>query len=356
MVPEVGSSNGPKRRAVELLNMNLVESSQTTPPDGIVSPVIASDRVLLRTARWPPASHGGRPVEPLGTVLICAGRSEFIEKYFEVVEELRQRGFQVVVLDWRGQGLSGRLLRNPRKGHVRGFADYELDLAAVVQQVLEPFCPRPWFGLAHSMGGSIALHFAANRPEVFQRLVLSAPMIEIAGLPSPDLVRTLARALRWFGLGGSFVPVGRRRSLFLGTFEGNVLTSDPARFERTAALLRAEPRLLVGTPTVGWLNAAFEAMAALNEDEFGRRFRTPTLVVMPGADRVVDARAAERLVARLRASSLVVVPHARHEILMERDSLRQQFWAAFDAFVPGSLVAGTPAGRDALPSRRVVPV
>ncbi len=206
------------------------------------------------------------------------------------------------------------------------------------------------------MGGSIALHFAANRPEVFQRLVLSAPMIEIAGLPSPDLVRTLARALRWFGLGGSFVPVGRRRSLFLGTFEGNVLTSDPARFERTAALLRAEPRLLVGTPTVGWLNAAFEAMAALNEDEFGRRFRTPTLVVMPGADRVVDARAAERLVARLRASSLVVVPHARHEILMERDSLRQQFWAAFDAFVPGSLVAGTQAGRDALPSRRMVPV
>jgi len=55
-------------------------------------------------------------------------------------------------------------------------------------------------------------------------------------------------------------------------------------------LLRAEPRLFIGSPTIGWLNAAFEAMAALDEEDFSRRFRTPTLVVMPGADRVVDAR------------------------------------------------------------------
>ena len=35
-----------------------------------------------------------------------------IEKYFEVVGELRRRGFAVAVLDWRGQGGSSRLLRN----------------------------------------------------------------------------------------------------------------------------------------------------------------------------------------------------------------------------------------------------
>ena len=330
--------------------MNLVETTEKAPPHGIVSPVVASDRVVLRTARWPPASRFGKPSEPVGTVVICAGRSEFIEKYFEVVDELRQRGFQVVVFDWRGQGLSDRALRNPHKGHVRGFAEYERDLAALTQQVLEPFCPRPWFGLAHSMGGPIALQFAAHRPEVFQRLVLSAPMIEIAGLPSPDLLRLLAKWCRFAGLGRSFVPVGRRRSLFVSSFERNVLTSDPGRFERTAALLKAEPRLLIGSPTVGWLSSAFEAMAALDEDDFTRRFRTPTLVVMPGADRVVTTRAVERLVARLRATSLVIVPDARHEILMERDSLRQQFWAAFDAFIPGTQLAKPRLGRDPLPS------
>jgi len=39
---------------------------------------------------------------------------------------------------------------------------------------------------------------------------------------------------------------------------------------------------------------------------------------------------------RLRAGSHLVIPGARHELLMEQDRYREQFWAAFDAFVPGS--------------------
>ncbi|MBN8920935.1 MAG: alpha/beta hydrolase, partial [Rhizobiales bacterium] len=39
---------------------------------------------------------------------------------------------------------------------------------------------------------------------------------------------------------------------------------------------------------------------------------------------------------RMRAGAHVVVAGARHEILMERDFYRGQFWAAFDAFVPGT--------------------
>ena len=320
--------------------MHLVETVTPAPANGIVSPVSAKGNVLLRTARWPPSPKDGALREAAGTVLICTGRSEFIEKYFEVIEDLRRRGFGVVVFDWRGQGLSGRLLRNPMKGHVRSFLHYEDDLEAVVQQVLEPFCPRPWYGLAHSMGGPVALQFAAKRPEVFRRLVLSAPMIEIARLPIAELAPLIAKWAVRLGLGRNFVPVGPGRPLFLSTYANNVLTSDLLRFERTAALLRAEPRLGIGPPTLGWLNAAFVSMAALAADEFVRRAEIPTLFVMPGADRVVDIRAAERLVARLRASGIVTIRNARHEILMERDSLRQQFWSAFDAFIPGS--APTP--------------
>ena len=320
--------------------MHLVETVTPVPADGIVTPVSAKGNVLLRTARWPPSPKDGALREAAGTVLICTGRSEFIEKYFEVVEDLRRRGFGVVVFDWRGQGLSSRLLRNPTKGHVRSFLQYEDDLDAVVQQVLEPFCPRPWFGLAHSMGGPVALHAAAKRPDLFRRLVLSAPMIEIAHLPIAELAPLIARWAVRLGLGRNFVPVGPVRPLFVSTYAKNVLTSDLARFERTAAFLRAEPRLGTGPPTFGWLNAAFVSMANLATDEFVRRAETPTLFIMPGADRVVDLRAAERLVSRLRASGIVTIRDARHEVLMERDSLRQQFWSAFDAFIPGS--AATP--------------
>ncbi len=312
--------------------MELIAAERHGAEDGIVSPVVTSRKVVLRTARWASALDAGQR----GTVVICPGRSEFIEKYYEVVADLRRRGFSVLVLDWRGQGLSDRQLRDRRKGHIWTFAEFEDDLEAVHRQVLEPFCPRPWFALAHSMGAPIVLSFAARHPEIFRRIVLSAPMIDIAGLPMPNLARVLARWACRIGIGRHFVPLGRNRSLFLNTFPGNVLTSDEVRFTRVTSLLEAAPRLSIGPPTYGWLNAAFDCIASLQQERFGRDFMTPTLVVMPGADVVVDCRAAERLAGRLRTGTLVTVFGAKHEILMERDSLREQFWSAFDAFVPGS--------------------
>ena len=74
----------------------------------------------LRFARWE-ATRGPRR----GTVCLFGGRGEFIEKYFEVVADLRRRGFAVATMDWRGQGGSARPLSNPRKGHVRNFDQYD---------------------------------------------------------------------------------------------------------------------------------------------------------------------------------------------------------------------------------------
>ncbi|MFL5359530.1 MAG: alpha/beta hydrolase, partial [Myxococcales bacterium] len=64
--------------------------------------------------------------------------------------------------------------------------------------------------------------------------------------------------------------------------------------------------------------------------------RTPTLIVAAGADPVCSTPAIERFAARLKAGHAIVIPGARHEILMERDAIREEFWAAFDAFVPGT--------------------
>jgi lysophospholipase len=60
------------------------------------------------------------------------------------------------------------------------------------------------------------------------------------------------------------------------------------------------------------------------------------LVLAAGADQIVSTRAIERFSVRLRAGSHLIVPGSKHELMMERDVYRSQFWAAFDAFVPGS--------------------
>ena len=50
------------------------------------------------------------------SVVLFGGRGEFIEKYAtEVVGELLARGFAVLSMDWRGQGLSSRMLADPAK-------------------------------------------------------------------------------------------------------------------------------------------------------------------------------------------------------------------------------------------------
>src|SRR3984893_14315184 len=104
--------------------MELVALAKNPVPSGATTGVFKSARgVRLRFARWEPTRPPRR-----GPVCVFQGRGEFIEKYFEVVADLRRRGFAVATMDWRGQGGSERALTNPRKGHVRGFWEYDRDL------------------------------------------------------------------------------------------------------------------------------------------------------------------------------------------------------------------------------------
>ena len=131
--------------------MKLVSIPANPVPEGAVTGMLKTpDGVNLRFARWQP------PPGRKGTVCVFQGRSEFIEKYFEVVRDLRSRGFAVAMIDWRGQGLSDRALSDSRKGHVRDFAEYDIDLETFVREVVLPGLPasfvrnRPVDGRSHS--------------------------------------------------------------------------------------------------------------------------------------------------------------------------------------------------------------
>jgi lysophospholipase len=301
------------------------------PGDPVVAPVTTRDGVVLRTARWMPQAR-----RPRGTVCILQGRAEFIEKYCETVQDLLDRGFAVLAFDWRGQGHSGRQVRNPRKGHVRRFSDYQRDIDAIRDQVLMPSMPEPHFALAHSMGGAIALNAAYEGRLPFRRLVTTTPMIALCIIKSLRTAAFTARVLHLLGFGKSFVPGGGETSISRMPFAGNRLTSDPVRYARNANAATAVGPGAIGAPTVAWLNSAFRLMKRLTDSRFALKIRVPTLVVAAGADPVCATPATERFASRLKAGHAIVIPGARHEILMERDRLREQFWAAFDAFIPGT--------------------
>ena len=128
----------------------------------------------------PCASRDGGATGPAPAPLRSfQGRAEFIEKYLEVAAQLLERNLDVVLLDWRGQGGSERLTLHPGKGHVRDFSLYQRDLEALRHEVLEPYGRAPFFALGHSMAGAILLDQGGAGVSIFERTVLTAPMIDL---------------------------------------------------------------------------------------------------------------------------------------------------------------------------------
>ena len=313
--------------------MTLVSIPANPVPDDVVSGTIKTpDGAELRFARWAP------PANRKGTVCVFQGRTEQIEKYFETVRDLRDRGFAVATMDWRGQGHSSRRLRDPRKGYVRDFADFETDVETFVQQVVLPDCPPPHFALAHSMGGAVLLRVAHAGKRWFDRIVLSAPMIDLHGQASSFPARALVRVLRLAGQGGRYVPFASDK--LTGEFINNPFTSDPVRFARNMAILEEDPTLGIASPTVAWADAAFKTMRGFRASNYPSQIRQPILIIAASNDTIASTPAIEEFAYHLRAGSHLVIAGARHEILQEQDRYRAQFWAAFDAFVPGTPLFG----------------
>ncbi|MEI9901545.1 MAG: alpha/beta fold hydrolase [Hyphomicrobium sp.] len=80
-------------------------------------------------------------------------------------------------------------MRNPMKGHVDSFAEYDRDLDAFMEQVALPDCPPPHFALAHSTGGLVCLRACHDGRARFTRAILCGPLFGLApSRPSPEFV------------------------------------------------------------------------------------------------------------------------------------------------------------------------
>lgn len=314
------------------LPMQLIALAKNPIPGGaIVGELKGAGGVRLRFARW---SHtrGARR----GTVCLFQGRGEFIEKYFEVIADLRRRGFAVATLDWRGQGGSERLVGHPRKGHVGSFSEFDADLRIFMRDVVLPDCPPPFIALAHSMGGNILLRNVAKPGSWFDRMVLTAPMVYVSeerAKHSQRVTRLVSELACLAGASKSYIPGGSDIAQEELPFEGNPLTSDRERWARSQAILTAAPQLGLGSPTFGWVRSAYRSMALVQDPRFPGRVEVPILVFAAGRDVIVPSRRVEDFGYSLKVGTTILLPQAQHEIMQDADQSRSRFWASFDAYL-----------------------
>ncbi len=293
--------------------------------------VTTDDGIRLRYAHWRQS-----PISRKGTVIILHGRSEYIEKQYELTADLLEDGYDVLSFDWRGQGASSRLLADTNAGYVDDFEEYVDDLLAILQQVALPDCIGPFHVLCHSTGSLVALMAAPRIGNRITRMVLCSAFLGISGQPiSHSSAQFLAGTLAAIGLGRVYLT---GRSGFPQNWdpETNRLTSSQQHFERNVRFGNEFPELYIGGATASWVYAACKAMEVVKDTDFNTQITIPILMIAAGNDQVVANRETEKLARQLRSCSILTIEGARHEIWQEAPFYREQFLAAFKAFVPGS--------------------
>jgi lysophospholipase len=275
----------------------------------------ADDGIRLRAVLW----TGGRR----GTVLILPGRTEWAEKYAPTAAILADAGYAAAAIDFRGQGLSDRLLVDPMPGHVGAMADYQRDLAALLAHVRAADLPEPLFLLTHSMGGAIGLRALHGGLRV-AAAVFSGPMWGIRVPPHLRPFRPFITAWhRWRDSMLRYAPTTDARPYILRkSFAANRLTRDPAMWQMMRDQLAAMPALGVGGPTLHWLDLAMAEARALMAMPPPP---VPALIAWGSQERIADRRAMARMAARWPGAQAMVFPRARHEIPMETPEVRAAF-------------------------------
>lgn len=286
-----------------------------------------ADGTKLRYGIW-----RSKTVSKRGTMIVLPGASEFIEKYFEVVNELLERDFSVVVLDWRGQGLSTRPLKNRQKHHYDSFDSLVLDLDSLIDSLAKTDLPKPFNILAHSMGGHITLRYLHDHAGKVDSAVLTAPMVDVyyAGIPV-FVVKGLVAVMGMLGKLTSYAPEQGDFDIAAGgNYKMEMLTTDKERFEDEFYQIDKNKDLIIGGKTFGWVKAAMQSINILNAKGYGEAINTPLTIIQSGADALVRNDRQQALAQRIPSAKFFKVEGSKHEILKEQDEYRAQFWKIFD--------------------------
>jgi lysophospholipase len=181
--------------------------------------------------------------------------------------------------------------------------------------------PRPWYLLAHSMGGAIGLRAVMDGLPV-EGCAFSAPMWGIL-LPQPlrPVAYTISMCATQLGCGNAIAPSTRAESYLLTEpFENNKLTRDREMYDYMRSHVELEPRLGLGGPSLRWL---YQALTEGNQLARRPSPAMPCLTWLGSDEQIVDPARIQTRMANWPCGKLEVVEDGRHEMLMEDRALRR---------------------------------
>tara|TARA_R110001583_G_scaffold6618_2_gene33540 strand:- start:12953 stop:14059 length:1107 start_codon:yes stop_codon:yes gene_type:complete len=261
-------------------------------------------------------------------IVISQGRNESVMKYKEVAYDLNQQGYDVFLIDHRGQGFSERFGGDAHRGYVDNFQDYVDDLNQYVMTLELDKKYQQRYLLSHSMGGAISALYLQQYQHPFQASVFFSPMLSVnmGGLPNflaKIITYTSAEVCSWFTNKACYVPGGSAYQQ--KSFAGNALTHSQKRFYSSQQDFEKHPETQLGDPTMRWLSTSLGAME--KAIEHADNINIPMLMFQSSADTVVTSEgqnAFYKNVTYCKYNKFLVIDNAKHEILIESDEYRLQ--------------------------------
>lgn len=254
--------------------------------------------------------------ESRGAVVVVHGLSEFTKKYHEFAWYLLNQGFDVFLYDQRCHGRSCRLTEDPTMIHVDSFSDYCKDLHCFIADVVRKATDGPLYLYSHSMGGATALNYLSRYPEVFQKAVLSAPMIEpLTGSVSPTVARLGLSAYTLF-------VNGKKKFWNSSEFDPEYPFSRShdqslARFQRNMDIRLSDAHYRTTPLSLRWVLQSLKLRKRLLNKRFISRLRAPILMLCADHDDVVNRDLQAEFAEKCPLCRRIVLKNTTHGMLCE---------------------------------------
>lgn len=269
-----------------------------------------------------------------GSIVISVGRAESSISYYETAKSFLEIGYSpIYVIDHRGQGLSERILGNGQKSHVEEFRFYGDDFKIFVNNVVKnEISHNRLFLITHSMGSAVAADAMMRHRLNFKAISHVAPMFKLRLEKSEaetleDLETYCAPLIKWTGLCNIFIPNGGGFNPNF-PFEQNRLTNDENRYKFMYKSYDLWPTTRIGSVTLNWVNEAIPATVQIRNNS--NRIDAPTLLLQAADDSIVDNIGQDIYCYRALDCELMVLENAKHGILKEVDTIRDDAILAID--------------------------
>ena len=247
-----------------------------------------------------------------GTIVVVPGWTGFAELSMSTIVAFNKAGYRVAHIEYRGQGKSTRLLRNPEKGHVESYAARAKEVAAFAETVrIED---KPLFFFSESMGAHITLRMAAEQSLDVDAYALLVPLVKMnTGTIPYDVGKLITDTFSILGLDTLYAP-GQSRwpELPLVFGQASDCNSNPATAQRQSALFTLDETLRSKGATMGMISKTAASTELVLSPGYMDDLTQPVKMITAGIDTFVNTDVSHQFCASLANCQVTHFADARH--------------------------------------------